>query len=47
MRQIDTVLVMEDRVPARGAAHIHDRARTVAWANQARIYKTGPVLEGG
>ena len=37
--------VNEDRCGARIAASIPDRARTVAWANQVRIYKAGPVLE--
>ena len=36
-------LGQEDRVGARAAAPIPSRARTVAWANQARICKAGPV----
>ena len=45
MWQTGPFLVIEDRVRARVAAHIRDRARTVAWANQARICKAGPALE--
>ena len=37
MRQTVTSWVMEDRTKARVAAPIPNRARTVAWANQARI----------
>ena len=37
MRQTDCCLVMEDRRKARVAAPTPNRARTVAWANQARI----------
>ena len=37
MRQTGFSLVMEDRQKARVAAPIPNRARTVAWANQARI----------
>ena len=45
MRQTDIIWIMEDRAGARVVALILDEARTVAWANQARICKTGPVLE--
>ena len=45
MRQTDMSKVNEDRCGARVAASIPDRARTVGWANQARICKAGPALE--
>ena len=37
MRQTDAFLVKEDRWIARVAAPLPNRARTVAWANRARI----------
>ena len=37
VRQTECSLVMEDRSIARVAAPTPERARTVAWANQARI----------
>ena len=37
MRQTVSSWVKEDRIRARVAASIPHRARTVAWANQARI----------
>ena len=37
VRQTGGSLVMEDRLIARVAASTQERARTVAWANRARI----------
>ena len=37
VRQTDGSLVIRDRLIARVAAPFPNRARTVAWANQARI----------
>ena len=45
MRQTGCSLVMEGREKARVAAPIPNRARTVAWANQARIARTGQSQE--
>ena len=43
MRQTECSLVIKDRCIAGSPHSSYNRARTVAWANQARICKAGPV----